>query len=275
MNYTVSKPIEMGCYTQPIGYLKTMTAAKAALGADVIVNFELFNSDYTHALAFKLNGKVLANDGSNYWGYAWNNGDTKLQLARVYAGMDRYANFAGGVMVLKAGKPITNPEYGGLFPGVRGRTCIGRKANGDIELYFWKDGSAGACSIAQLGAKMAALGCVDAINYDGGGSVQGSTPEGSVYSNRLVASFLWFKLPKVGASKPTAPSATTPTPQVSKPAMGGAASKNDILEEGYSRMFYGKLGTTRKLWAEAHGMTYAEFQQYINQRWPGAPRMKF
>ncbi len=52
MNYVVSNPAKMGCYTQPIGYLKTISAVKSEVGADVIVNFELFNPDYTHALAF-------------------------------------------------------------------------------------------------------------------------------------------------------------------------------------------------------------------------------
>ena len=202
MNYVVSKPIKMGCYTQPIGYLKTISAVKSALGATVIVNFQLFNGDYTHALAFKLNGKVLANDGSNYWGYAWNNGDTKLQLVRVYSGMDRYDNFAGSVLVAKDGKAITNPEYGGLFPSVRGRTCIGRKANGEIVIYCWPDGSAGACSIKQLGQKMVDLGCVDAVNYDGGGSCQMICPDGQVYSSRKVASMLWFQC-ATPAAQPT------------------------------------------------------------------------
>ncbi len=214
-----------------------------------------------------MNGKVLANDGSNYWGYAWNNGSTQLHLARVYDGMGRYDNFAGSVLVAKDGKPIPNPEYGGLFPGVRGRTCIGRKANGDIVIYCWPDGSAGACSMATLGQKMVDLGCIDAINYDGGGSCQMICPNGQVYSSRKVASMLWFQLKKPATVKPTPttkPSTTTST-----------TSKEDILEEGYSRVFYGKLGTTRQQWAQAHGLTYAEFQAYINKRWPNAPKKKF
>lgn len=209
MNYLVSNPTKMGCYTQSMGNLKTLSAAKSYLNADVIVNFQLFNWDYTHALAFKLNGKVLANDGANYWGYCWNNGDTKLQLGRMNDCIGRYDNFAGSVLVAKDGKAITNPEFGSLFPYVRGRTCIGRKANGDIVIYCWPDGSSGAVSINKLGEKMVELGCVDAINYDGGGSSQIDCPNGTVNSTRYVASMLWFQLPKTQ----TAPVAASTVPK--------------------------------------------------------------
>ena len=263
MNYTVANPTKIGCYTQSRN-LKTLSAAKSALGADVIVNFQLFDmGTYKHALALKVDGQVLTTDPSPYWGYAWNNNDTKLTLVRATEGMQRYDNFAGSVLVCKDGKPITNPEYGVLFPYTRGRTCIGRKANGDIVIYCWPDGSAGACTIGQLGAKMVALGCVDAINYDGGGSCQIICPDGKVYSSRYVASMLWFKLPQTDAAP--APSQSSANPTV-------VEGKEAVLEEGYRLLFYGKMKVDRGTWAKQHGLTPYEFQSYINKRWPNAPK---
>lgn len=200
---TVSNPKRMGCYHQQTN-LKTIDTIKNALDADTIVNFQLFDlKTMKDALCLKLNGQVLANDGADYWGYAWNNGDTRFTLTRRLGltnetpGMDRFDNFAGAVLVAKDGKAITNPQFGAsLFPGYRGRTCIGRKANGDILIYCYPDGSSGASYIHTLGQKMVDLGCVDAINYDGGASCQILCPNGSVRSSRKVATFLWFQMDK-------------------------------------------------------------------------------
>ena len=264
MNYTVVNPTQIGCYVQSKGGLKSLSTVKSQLGADVIVNFQLFNfSDYASVFALKVDGKELTNDPAPYWGYGWNKGDKKLTLAVSTDGMKRFDNFAGSVLVLKDGVPITNPDYGQLFPYVRGRTCIGRKANGDIVIYCWPDGNAGACTIGKLGSKMKELGCVDAVNFDGGGSCQMSCPNGSVYSARYVASMLWFKLPQAKpVEKPV--SITSPT--------ANDAAKEELLEEGYRRLFYGKLGTDRGTWAKQHGLTPSEFQAYINKRWPSTPK---
>ena len=257
MNYTVQKPTKIGCYVQPRSNIKTLAAVKQSVGADVIVNFQLYNfSDFASVFALRVNGKDLTNDPAPYWGYGWNNNDTKLTLA-VSTDMRRFDNFAGSVLVLMDSKPISNPAYGQVCPGVRGRTCIGRKANGDIVIYCWPDGSAGACMIGKLGEKMLALGCIDAVSFDGGGSCQMSCPDGNVYPQRYVASFLWFQLSK--AEPAPAPSPTIPQ------------DKTELLEEGYRRLYYGKLGTDRGTWAKQHGLTPSEFQTYINKRWPAVP----
>ena len=196
MNYTVSNPTAMGCYIQAKPNLKTMDVVKSELGADVIVNFQLFSlTGYEHCGTLKVDGKVWASY-YNFWGYGWNNGDTKLVLGKRDDIMNRYDNFSGCVLVAKDGKVIQSPEFGNLFPGTRGRTGIGRKANGDVVIYCWQDGTSGAATLQQLGKRMIDLGCVDAINFDGGGSCQMRCPSGSVYSARKVASMLWFKLPK-------------------------------------------------------------------------------
>ncbi len=200
---TVSNPKRMGCYHQQKN-LQTIDVVKSKMSADIIVNFQLFDlKTKKDALCLKLDGQVLANDGADYWGYAWNNGDKKFVLTRRLGltnevpGMDRFDNFAGSVLVAKDGKAITNPQFGtSLFPGCRGRTCIGRKADGDILIYCYSDGSSGASYIQTLGQKMVDLGCIDAINYDGGASCQIRCPNGSVRSSRPVVTLLWFELDK-------------------------------------------------------------------------------
>lgn len=193
MNYIVTNPTKIGCYIQT-STLKSIASVKQKVNADVISNFQMFNwSDYSAAFVLKAEGKVYGNDGTNYYGYAWNNRDRKLTFTTA-SEMDKYENFAGCICVVKDGKAITKPDYPPEIGGMRGRTCIGLRADGSIVVYCWPDGSSGACSMEQLGKKMVDLGCVNAINYDGGGSCQMICPDGKVSSTRAVASFLYFRL---------------------------------------------------------------------------------
>jgi len=82
----------------------------------------------------------------------------------------------GGPFLVKDGKAFTPFEAEGFTPGFANnrhpRTAIGRTALGEIWIVAL-DGrqamSAGA-TIAEMAAVMVRLGCVDAINLDGGGS---------------------------------------------------------------------------------------------------------
>lgn len=196
MNYIVKAPEEIGVYVQTSN-IKTIDAVKKEIGADVICNFQLFTIATREAnFVLKVDGKVIGNDGCNYYGYGWNKNDRTLTFTTA-SQMDKFDNFAGCIYVLKDGK-VRNLKAGIDYPtalgGKRGRTCIGTKADGSIVIYCWSDGSSGACRMEDLGQKMLDLGCVNAVNFDGGGSTQLICPDGKVTTSRAIYNFLYFKL---------------------------------------------------------------------------------
>lgn len=191
MNYIINKINKIGCYVQTKP-AKTIKEVKEITGADVICNFQFFDMKTgSPALVLKINKQVLSNDGTNYYGYAWNNNDTKL-IFTTASNMNMYDNFAGAVCVVKD-KKVFVPSYASAWDGVRGRTCIGIREDGSIAIYCWKDGTSGACTFKQLGQTMLSLGCINAVAFDGGGSTQLICPGGSVSTSRAIYNFLWFK----------------------------------------------------------------------------------
>lgn len=195
MNYIIKNPADMGIYVQTRN-VKTIGKVAGEIGADVICNFQMFTIATREAnFVLKADGEVIGWDGANYWGYGWNKGDKTFTLDRA-ENMGKYENFAGCVPVVLNGKSVnlqSGVDYPAAIGGRRGRTCIGLKADGSIVLYCWPDGSAGACRMEELGQKMIALGCVNAINFDGGGSTQMICPNGKVTTPRAIYNFLWFK----------------------------------------------------------------------------------
>ena len=91
------------------------------------------------------------------------------------------------VPILKDGKKLARK----LTPDVARpaeRTAVGWLADGRVLL--WCDRA--ILTREQLQDKLLALGCVDALMLDGGGSTQGIFPGGKVTSSRKVATFLCF-----------------------------------------------------------------------------------
>ena len=211
MNYTIKNPAEIGVYVQTSG-VKPINTVKNLLNADVICNFQLFTIATREAnFVLKVDGKVIGNDGSNYYGYGWNKGDKTLTFTTA-SQMGRFDNFAGCICVLKDGKVRSlksSIDYPTALGGKRGRTCIGTKADGSIVIYCWPDGSSGACRMEDLGQKMLNLGCVNAVNYDGGGSTQLICPDGKVTTSRAIYNFLYFKFEKSAATTATSPTASS------------------------------------------------------------------
>lgn len=196
MNYTVKNPSEIGVHVQTSN-IKSISAVQKEIGADVICNFQLFTIATREAnFVLKVDGEIIGWDGANYWGYGWNKGD-KTFTCDYAKNMAKYENFAGCIPIIRDGK-IINLKAGVDYPtalgGKRGRTCIGMKKDGSIVIYCWADGTSGACRMEDLGAKMVALGCVNAINFDGGGSTQLICPDGKVITPRAIYNFLYFKL---------------------------------------------------------------------------------
>ena len=205
MNYIIKNPADMGIYVQTRN-VKTIGKVQQEIGADVICNFQMFTIATRVAnFVLKADGEVIGWDGANYWGYGWNKGEKTFILDRA-ENMAKYENFAGCVPVVLNGKSVklhSGIDYPAAIGGRRGRTCIGLKADGSIVLYCWPDGSVGACKMEELGQKMIALGCVNAINFDGGGSTQMICPNGKVTTPRAIYNFLWFKEATGASPRPT------------------------------------------------------------------------
>ena len=211
MNYTLKNPSEIGVYVQTRN-IKTIAQVQKEIDADVICNFQLFTIATRKAnFVLKVDGKIIGWDGANYWGFGWNKGD-KTFTCDYAKNMSKYENFAGCIPIVRNGKAIqlkSGVDYPAALGGRRGRTCIGMKADGSIVIYCWPDGSSGACRMEELGAKMLALGCTNAINFDGGGSTQLICPDGKVTTPRAIYNFLYFKLdqkkPTTTTTKPICP----------------------------------------------------------------------
>lgn len=196
MNYTVKNPSEIGVYVQTSN-IKAISQIQKEIDADVICNFQLFTIATREAnFVLKVDGEIVGWDGANYWGFGWNKGD-KTFTCDYAKNMAKYDNFAGCIPIIRDGKIIklqAGIDYPTALGGKRGRTCIGTKKDGSIVIYCWPDGSSGACRMEDLGAKMAALGCINAINFDGGGSTQLICPDGKVTTTRAIYNFLYFML---------------------------------------------------------------------------------
>lgn len=223
MNYTIKNPVDMGIYVQTRN-IKTIAQVKEALGADVICNFQLFTIATREAnFALKADGEVIGWDGCNYFGFGWDRGD-KTFTCDYANNMAKYENFAGCIPVVRDGKIIklqNGIDYPAALSDRRGRTCIGLKADGSIVIYCWPDGSSGACYMEELGQKMLDLGCVNAINFDGGGSTQMICPNGEVTTPRPIYNFLWIK-----EDKPENPTVDCPYPEPTRNVRYGSRGED-------------------------------------------------
>lgn len=228
MFYEMKTPAEMGVYVNS-GY-KTLSAAKQLLGADVVSNFQMFNSNWTACCFTKVDGKVIGTDGYIYEGFGWNRKDGKFAFD-LSSNHERYENFAGALTIVKDGK---YPAYNipSAIGGVRGRTALGQKADGTIVLWCSSDGN-GPLSIPALAEKMIAKGCRYAINFDGGGKSQCITPAGSVYSSVIVHTIFWARLGKKEAGK-TDDGITVPTLQKGDRSDAVKSLQQLLIAKGYS-----------------------------------------
>ena len=168
---------------------KTLAEIKAETGADVIINGGLYDmAKFVPNCHLKADGYVYAEDKYSYFGFGWNNEDTKLQLVAEYEHLD---NYICCVAMIKDGKAL-NLIYGDALSGKRGRTAIGTMPDGKVAVFCSKDGSADAKTPEQLQKYLLDQGWANAVMLDGGGSSQCITPEFTIESARIVHNVLCF-----------------------------------------------------------------------------------
>lgn len=172
---------------------KSMAQIKKELGCDYLINAGLFNMK-TFKPVNKLvsNGQTLS-DGKGMFGFSFS--DEKVVLS--YENQVNYPDHVSGYpCLLKAGKKAFTSDPSGLG-GKRGRTAIGYGTHA-LVLFCCSDG-ADAMTLNELQKEMRRLGCVDAINLDGGGSSQCDFDGRRITSSRTVHNYIaiWVKKDEV------------------------------------------------------------------------------
>lgn len=154
---------------------------KAKTGCSHIINGYLFNKSFKPCAWLVINGKVISSDEFRDYGFACNTTGAPVMST------DRTKSFLSGCPILKDG----NKLYRNLTPDVARtaeRTAVAWTKEGHVILWCDK------MKLTRNGLqdKLLALGAVDALMLDGGGSTQGIFPSGTVTSSRKVTTLLLF-----------------------------------------------------------------------------------
>jgi len=197
MEYIV-KPKKIAIYLNT--QKKTMAQIKAETGCDRILNAGLFESLTKPVAQLRVNKVTYANEnwGSAEYGIGWNKDGTGLQITRSMAGFDNYVGCVGLIFNGKALKPLTYPSEMG---SARQRTAIGVMPDGRVWVYQTK----AATTPDTLQSYAVRAGCYGAIMLDGGVSVQGICPEGTITSatRPLIHNYILIWDDKTATAAPT------------------------------------------------------------------------
>ena len=170
---------------------KSLAAIQKETGCDVVLNGGLYNMTTFKPLChLKADGKVYSADQYGYWGFGWDNADSKLKMVNVYGDLDNYICCTALVKDFKATSLIYNAAQG----GIRGRTAIGTLSDGRTVVFCTKDGTNDSMTPEALQRHCLDNWWKDAIMLDSGGSSQCITPEGKITSTRKVHNVLCFWL---------------------------------------------------------------------------------
>lgn len=160
----------------------TPARVKARTGCTHIMNGWVFNKQFQLCDWCAVNGRTLSKGQYSDWGLGCGaSGGPVMTTDRTLPW------FTSAVPILKDGKKL----YRELTPDMKRpaeRTAVGWLADGRVLL--WCDRA--IMTREQLQDKLLALGCVDGLMLDGGGSTQGIFPGGKVTSSRKVATLLCF-----------------------------------------------------------------------------------
>lgn len=161
---------------------KTMDQLQKELGCQCIINLTLFNmSDFTPASYLSVDGILLGMAGNPY-GFAVN-GD---KIVFSYANNVNYPDFAGCYHVLvRDGENMVTSDVNSKY-GYAHRSAVGLTKSGDVVLLCDVTNR----SLDGIAGDLIDAGCDVALNYDGGGSCQCITPDGTIRSSRIVLSYL-------------------------------------------------------------------------------------
>ena len=158
----------------------TLEEIKEKTGASHAINGYFFDDNLNPLGWLVLDGEEVTRSEYNDWGLGIIGG-------KPYMTTDRSDTFLDGVPILKEGAKLQRD----LTPDVARRaerTAVGWLDDGRVVLWCSKE----KLIRDELQDKLLALGVVDALMMDGGGSTQGSFPDGEVHSSQIVATVILF-----------------------------------------------------------------------------------
>lgn len=192
--YTIIKPKKFSVYATTKTNKLYAYQVRKITGADIVINGSLFGYEkWLPVCDVKINGKIISNDKYGYWGYGWNTNDSTMTMTNNLA---QFQNYVSCVALVKDGKKLSIDTATDEVGRAAGRTGIGFLKDGRMLIWCTKEGTANL-TIAQFQDKMYSLGCVTALNLDGGGSSQLSQ-DGSefVSSTRKVQNYICIWIDK-------------------------------------------------------------------------------
>lgn len=164
---------------------RSMSQIKAEIGCDYIINGGLFDmSTFKPMNHLVVDGKILSNSPGKT-GASFNG--SKIELS--YDNQIGYPDHLSGYPLLIANGKIQNFIEPSGLGGARPRSCIGKTKDCFILATFE------GCTLKQAAQKMLDLGCIWAINLDGGGSTQADFAGQKDPATRVVHNFIcvWLK----------------------------------------------------------------------------------
>lgn len=184
------KILDIAC-VKAAGKYEHIYSVKRRTGADIVINGPIFDMA-THEIcqSFICNG-VEEGYTDGLRGFRFDGGE-----ARIAWGGEGAQNYISefGLLVVEG---AVRCSVSASAHTRRGRTAIGVTISDELVVYVVTDDEKHAAKKTgqQLAEKMKALGCVQAINLDGGGSSQVADHTGTYTAGRLVPGFIciWLK----------------------------------------------------------------------------------
>lgn len=167
---------------------ESLASVKARTGADIIINGGTFNMTTGKPESYvTIDGKNLA---TGYCGYGYGVSGNILDWSWQNAlGLNDFIGAYG--LLVTAGKTDINLTENS---GNRQRTAIGYTADDELVIYCTTDG----IDYNPLAKELVDLGCITAINLDGGGSTQWYSPQSEFSSGRAVSWWICIYLTEDG-----------------------------------------------------------------------------
>lgn len=170
----------------------TLSGVVSAKKPNYAITGVFYNTSWKPTCQLKSNGKVLVDDGYNYYGFRWNT-PMDFSMGAVPNDSRSYSNYLACCYLIVDNKKIEKPNYNSDVSGIRGRTAIGIKGD-SLVLYASKDGTADAKTPEKLRDYLFNKGVESLVMGDGGGKVNyyadGFMMQGSAKSQNLVLVYL-------------------------------------------------------------------------------------
>ncbi|MEG2010293.1 MAG: N-acetylmuramoyl-L-alanine amidase, partial [Oscillospiraceae bacterium] len=163
-------------------------------GCSLIFNAGLFDTKtFASCCDVRADGRWLSDDCWGYFGYGWSGTETPRVLHSSLGGS--VDNYISCLWAIHEGEKQPLNDNDPALGGVRGRTAFGFRADGEMIILCTADGM-GALKLTGARDLLFGEGCVNGIILDGGGSPQIICPEGRIFSNRIVRTFICVWLEK-------------------------------------------------------------------------------